>query len=147
ERRRVLHARIVEALERLGPGRLAEVASGRSPDQVEHLAHHALRGEVWDKAVAYFRQAGEEAMARSAPSEAVGYCEQALSALSHLQETHDTLVQAIDLRLAIRSALRPLGDFRRILVCLREAETLAEALDEPQRLAQVSLFLSNYFFI
>ena len=43
ERRRVLHARIVEALEALAPERVAE--------QVERLAHHALRGEVWDKAV------------------------------------------------------------------------------------------------
>jgi len=42
ERRRALHARIVEALEALTGDRLAE--------QVERLAHHALRGEVWDKA-------------------------------------------------------------------------------------------------
>ena len=107
ERRRVLHARIVEALERLAPDRLAE--------QVEHLAHHALRGEVWDKALAYCRQAGEKAMARSAYREAVGYFEQALSALPHRPEQRDTLEQAIDLRLALRSALLALGDFGRIL--------------------------------
>ena len=74
ERRRALHARIVEALEALAADRLAE--------QVERLAHHALRGEVWDKALAYCRQAGEKAMARSAYREAVGYFEQALSALA-----------------------------------------------------------------
>ena len=45
ERRRVLHARIVEALEALAGDRVAE--------QVERLAHHALRGEVWDKALTY----------------------------------------------------------------------------------------------
>src|SRR5439155_4427676 len=78
ERRRVLHARIIEVLERLSPDRLAE--------QIEHLAHHALRGEVWAKALVYFRQAGEKAIARSAHSEAVGYFEQALSALQHLPE-------------------------------------------------------------
>src|SRR5262249_47783376 len=44
ERRRVLHARIVEALEGLAGDGVAEGASGRSPDQVERLAHHALRG-------------------------------------------------------------------------------------------------------
>ena len=100
ERRRALHARIVAALEALAGDRLAE--------QVERLAHHALRGEVWDKALAYCRQAGEKAMARSAHREAVGYFEQALSALAHLPETRDTLEQAIDLRLALRSALRPI---------------------------------------
>src|SRR5437667_3383311 len=50
ERRRVLHARIVEILEALAPERVAE--------QVEHLVHHTLRGEVWDKAVTYCQQAG-----------------------------------------------------------------------------------------
>ena len=137
ERRRALHARIVEALEVLAGDRVAE--------QVERLAHHALRGEVWDKALAYCRQAGEKAMARSAYREAVGSFEQALSVLPHLPEQRDTLEEAIDLRLALRSALRPLGDLGRILAALREAETLAAALDDPRRLAQVSLFLAVHF--
>src|SRR5262249_53343911 len=76
ERRRVLHARIVTALEALAGDRLAE--------QSDRLAHHALWGEVWEKALVYFRQAGEQALARSAHRAAVGYIEQALSALSHL---------------------------------------------------------------
>jgi tetratricopeptide (TPR) repeat protein len=139
ERRRGLHARIVEALEALAEERVAE--------QIERLAYHALRGEVWDKALAYLRQAGEKALARSAHREAVGYFEQALSALPHLQETRDTREQAIDLRLALRTALFPSGDSRRILATLREAEILAEALDDPRRLGQVSVLLSNYFTI
>src|SRR5262245_50011219 len=53
ERRRALHASIVEASERLYADRLTE--------QAERLAQHALRGEVWDKAVAYGRQAGIKA--------------------------------------------------------------------------------------
>src|SRR5205814_4873519 len=43
ERRRVLHARIVAALAALSPDPMAEVAAGRSPEQVERLAYHALR--------------------------------------------------------------------------------------------------------
>jgi class 3 adenylate cyclase/tetratricopeptide (TPR) repeat protein len=134
ERRRVLHARIVEALEALAGDRVTE--------QVERLAPHALRGEVWDKALAYCRQAGEKAMARPAYREAVGSFEQALSALGHLPEQRHTLEQAIDLRLALRTALFVSGDLGRVLVCLREAEALAEALDDPRRLGQVSVFLS-----
>ena len=137
ERRRPLHARIVVALEALTGERVGE--------QVERLAHHALRGEVWDKALAYCRQAGEKAMARSAYREAMGYFEQAISALSHLSETRETREQAIDLRLALRTALLPSGDFGHILACLREAESLAEALDDPRRLAQVSLLLARHF--
>jgi predicted ATPase len=134
ERRRVLHAHIVEALEALVGDQVAE--------QVERLAHHALRGEVWDKALVYCRQAGKKAMERSAHREAVGYFEQALSVLPHLPEQRHLLEQAIDLRFALRLALRPLGDFGRILAYLREAEALAETLDDHRRLGQVSLFLS-----
>jgi tetratricopeptide (TPR) repeat protein len=155
ERRRGLHARIVEALEALTRDRLAETASGakdlpaerQGPDQIERLAHHALRGEVWDKALAYCRQAGEKALARSAHREAVGYFEQVLSALPHLPEQCDTREQAIDLRLALRSALHPSGDLRRILEVLREAEAFAVALDDPRRLGQVSRFLSRHFHL
>src|SRR5262245_41521643 len=132
ERRRALHARIVEALEALAGDRVAE--------QVERLAHHALRGEVWAKALVCCRQAGEKAMTRSAYREAVGYFEQALGVLSHLPETRDTREQAIDLRLALRSALRSLGGLGRILAALREAESLAVALDDPRRLGQVLVF-------
>ena len=137
ERRRVLHARIVEGLVALAGNRVVE--------QVERLAHHTQRGEVWDKAVAYCRQAGEKAMAQSAHREAVGYFEQALDALQHLPEQRVRHEQAIDLRLALRSALRPLGYLGRILAALREAEALAEALDDPHRLGQVCGFLSNHF--
>jgi tetratricopeptide (TPR) repeat protein len=137
ERRRTLHASIVEALEALAGERVAE--------QVEHLAHHALRGEVWDKAVVYLRQAGEKALARSAYREAAEYFEQAIRALRHLPEHNDTREQAIDLRLALRTALRPLVDLGRILAVLREAESFAVTLDDPRRLGRVSIFLSIHF--
>jgi class 3 adenylate cyclase/tetratricopeptide (TPR) repeat protein len=137
ERRRPLHARIVEALEALAGDRVAE--------QAERLAHHALRSEVWEKALGYCRQAGEKALTRSAYREAVGSFEQALSALAHLPETRDTREQAIDLRLALRSALLPSGDSGRILAHLREAEDLAVAIDDHRRLGQISGFLSVYF--
>jgi class 3 adenylate cyclase/tetratricopeptide (TPR) repeat protein len=139
ERKRALHASIVEALEALTPDRIAE--------QVEQLAHHALRGEVWDKALAYCRQAGEKALARSAHREAVGSFEQALSVLSRLPETRDIREQAIDLRLALRMALYPLGNLERILALLHEAETLAMALDDSRRLGRVLPFLSQHFHL
>ena len=139
EQRRALHARIVEALEAL--------AGERGTEQVERLAHHALRGEVWDKALAYCRQAGEKVMARSAYHEAVEYFAQALSALSHLPEQRHTREQAVDLRLALHSALLPSGNEGRILAYLREAESLAAALDDRRRLGQVSRTLSVHFYL
>jgi tetratricopeptide (TPR) repeat protein len=132
------HQHIVQVLEAQFPDTVAT--------QPELLAHHARCGEMWDKAVVYCRQAGEKALGQSAHREAMGYFEQALSALQHLPETRDTREQAIDLRLALRAALHPSGDYGRTLTLLREAEALAEALDDPGRLAQVSARLSNYFY-
>ena len=137
ERRRALHARIVEASERLYADRLTE--------QAERLAQHAFRGEVWDKAVAYGRQAGTRALARSALREVVACFEQALAALTHLPESRATQEQAIDLRFDLRNALWSLGEFRQVLDSLREAATLAEALDDQPRLGRVSAYMCRYF--
>ena len=137
ERRRALHARIVEAIERLYPDRMDE--------QVERLAYHALRGEVWGKALAYFRQAGAKAAARSAHREAVGCFEQALVALPHLPEHQDTCEQAIDLRFSLRNALLPLGEHGRTFDHLRAAETLAAALNDQRRLGRACAYLAEYF--
>jgi class 3 adenylate cyclase/tetratricopeptide (TPR) repeat protein len=139
ERRRILHARIVEVLEGLPPDRLAE--------QVDRLAHHAVRGAVWDKALAYGQQAGARAAARSAYREAVGYFEEALAALAHLPESRDTLEQAIDLRFDLRNALLPLGEQARVIDHLREAEALAERLGDDQRLGMISGYLCVSFII
>jgi class 3 adenylate cyclase/tetratricopeptide (TPR) repeat protein len=129
ERRRVLHARLVEAIEALAPERVAE--------QVERLAHHALRGEVWDKAVAYCQQAGARAFDRAAFHEAVASYEQALQVLAHLPEDGDTRGLALDLRLALGRPLNSLGEYGRRLVLLGEAEALARALDDRARLGRV----------
>src|SRR5262249_33632916 len=54
---------------------------------------------------------------------------------------------AIDLRLAMRTALLPSGDLGRVLTVLREAESLAVTLDDPRRLGQVSIFQASYFYL
>jgi class 3 adenylate cyclase/tetratricopeptide (TPR) repeat protein len=127
ERRRGLHACVVEALEAL--------AGDRLDDQVERLAHHALLGEVWEKAMAYGRQAGDKALMRSAYREAVVCYEQALVVLEYLPDRRAATEQAIDLRLGLRPALNALGAAPgRILDYLRRAETLAQTLGDHLRL-------------
>ncbi|MFQ5899043.1 MAG: AAA family ATPase, partial [Candidatus Methylomirabilia bacterium] len=139
ERRRALHARIVEGIERIHTDRVAEHA--------ERLAHHALRGEVWEKAVSYLRQAGAKALARSAHRESVASFEQALAALQHLPQTPERLEQAIDLRFDLRTSLVALGELERVFGYLREAERLARTLDDPRRLGWVSVYMSHYFWV
>ena len=136
ERRQVLHARIVEALEAL--------AGERAGEQVERLAHHALRGEVWEKALAYCRQAGEKAMTRPAFREAVTYFEQALSASQRLPVQRNLLAQGIDLRINLDTAFLALGDVKRGFDYLREAAALAEELGDPRRLGPISCAIAHY---
>ena len=72
--------------------------------------------------------------------EAVAYFEQALEALRHLPAHREVQEQAIDLRFALRNALLPLAAHHRILALLREAEPLAEALDDTARLGRVYIY-------
>jgi tetratricopeptide (TPR) repeat protein len=138
ERRRALHARIVEALEAM--------VGDRREDQVERLAQHALRGEVWEKALTYGRQAGDKAQARSAYREAVVCYEQALATLEHLPDSRAASEQAIDLRLGLRTTLNTLGEApERMLDHLRHAEVLAETLGDQLRLGQVYADMSTNF--
>jgi tetratricopeptide (TPR) repeat protein len=139
ETRRALHARIVGAIERLHRDRLVE--------HVERLAHHAVRGEAWEKAVAYLRQSGAKAVERSAYREAVPYLEQALVALGRLPETRETLADAVDLCLEIRSAFWGIGELPRVREYVREAERLARALGDPRRLGWVAVHTSHYLWI
>jgi tetratricopeptide (TPR) repeat protein len=135
ERRRALHARIVAAIESLYPDRLSE--------HLERLAHHALRGEAWEQAVGYLRQAGFKAEGRSARREAAAYLEQALAALEHLAATRDTRAQAIDLCLDLRGMLSPLAENQRLLDHLRRAEVLADELDDRRRQGAVAASMAR----
>src|SRR5262249_31462387 len=126
ERRRGLHARIVDAIERIYADRLA--------DHLERLADHALRGEVWDKAVRYLRDAVHRQAARFAYHEARTSLEAALRALARLPESDEVQAQAIDLRLDSRVVLAPLGQYDRILEYMREAEIIARELGDRRRL-------------
>ena len=137
ERRRALHAQLVAAIEML--------YADRATEQVEHLAHHAFRGEVWEKAIIYLRQAGKKAAARSANREAVTYFEQALEVLTHLPESRERMELAIDLRLDLRPSLLPLAVQERIIEHLTQAESLALALGDKWRLGRVLADMSGYF--
>ena len=138
-RRRALHGRAMESLERLNADRLGE--------QVERLAHHAVRGEIWDKAINYLRQAGAKAVSRAANQEAVSLLDQALQALTHLPEGRAKLEQSIDIRLELRPPLLQLGRLRDVLQLSKEAEHLGAELGDESRLGRVYSYLVNYHYL
>ncbi|HXH84820.1 MAG TPA: adenylate/guanylate cyclase domain-containing protein [Candidatus Tectomicrobia bacterium] len=134
-KRRALHVRIVQVIERL--------AGDRASEQVERLAHHARGGELWDRATRYLHQAGSKAFAHSANREAVAWFEQALAALARVPETPATLADAADLHLGLRNALTLLGDHQRTLAHLREAQAIAERIGDRRRLGRALSFEVN----
>jgi len=137
ERRRALHAQLMAAIEKL--------YADRATEQIEHLAHHALRGEVWEKAVTYLRQAGKKAAGRSADREASAYFEQALEVLRHLPLNRAMRELGVDLRLELRPSLLTLGEQERIVEHLSQAESLAEELGDKWRIGRVLADMSAYF--
>jgi class 3 adenylate cyclase/tetratricopeptide (TPR) repeat protein len=139
DRRRALHGRIAQAMERVYGERLVE--------RVDALAHHAVRAELWERAVRYCRQAGLKAAQRLANREALGYQEQALQALGHLPESREVRELAIDLRVELRHSLMLLGQHRRLLEVLEEARAAAQALGDRRRLASVASLLANGFYL
>lgn len=137
ERRREIHGRIVEAIETLYEGRLA--------DQVERLAHHAVRGDRKDKAIHYLRQSGSKAAARSALADARSCFEQALDILKALPDSQTTQEQAFDIRLEMRPVLRQLGEGRQMLDHLREAEAIAMRLRDDHRRGLACSFMTTVY--
>jgi class 3 adenylate cyclase/tetratricopeptide (TPR) repeat protein len=138
-RRCALHARIVAAIETMAADRLTE--------QVEVLAHHALRGQVWEQAAAYLHQAGTKTAQRAAHQEAVTYFEHALEVLARLPATPATREQAIDLHLAVTASLVVIAEVGRVAAHLREAEVLAEAMGDAGRLSWIAVRSSNHAWL
>jgi class 3 adenylate cyclase/tetratricopeptide (TPR) repeat protein len=136
ERRRALHGQLVDTIEEFHGDRILE--------QIERLAHHASHGEIWPKALAYLRQAGMKAAARSAHPEAVAYLEQALMALKQLPHRADILSETIDLYFDLRNSLYPLAEFERIREHLRDAQYLSETLKDQRRLSRALLYRSQH---
>jgi tetratricopeptide (TPR) repeat protein len=134
-RRTLLHAAIARATEELYPGCLHE--------HVERLAHHAFRGEVWDKAVRYGRQAGSIAAERSASAQAGACYDRALQALARLPENRETIEQGIELRELRSSHHFALGERTAYLRRVEEALALAERLGDERWLARVLALRSN----
>ena len=137
--RRALHGLIAAALD-AGPRE-------RSSEDLARITHHALGAERWELALTTLRAAGARAVGAGAHREAVACYEQALDTLGHLPTSEERRRDGIDLRIELRTALLPLGEYERIIHHLREAEATATSLDDRYRLGRVCTYITNYFFV
>jgi predicted ATPase/class 3 adenylate cyclase len=130
ERRRSLHVRVLDALEGLHANRLAE--------KVELLAHHAARGEAWDRAARYLYQAGEKALAQARPWAAASFFQSTLDALDHVGDAADPALK-LDAFLELWVAKISTSQIEGLREVGEKAETLARALNDGARLAKVQV--------
>ncbi|MGH6798253.1 MAG: ATP-binding protein, partial [Roseiarcus sp.] len=133
-----LHRRIVAAIERIHASRLSEFA--------QRLAEHARQGEVWDKCARYLRLAALNAYRRSANIEATRLFEQALDALSMAQPSRENSELRVDLCFDLRNSLLLIGELRKILSYLAQAEAVASELQDERRLAKLASNMSHAYW-
>jgi predicted ATPase/class 3 adenylate cyclase len=131
ERRRALHERAAQAIER----HFAE----RLPEHYHALAHHYSRSGNTPKAVDYLHRAGHQAVERSAYAEAVSHLTTALDLLAALPETRERSQQELVVQMTLGPALRAIKgssapEVERLNTRARE---LCEQVGEPPQLFRV----------
>lgn len=114
-------------------------------ERAAELSGHFVRGRDTERAVRYLRYAGEQALQRSAYEEASTHFTRGLELLQTLPHTAGHTQEAIDLCLALRMTLHPLGEYERVLAYLRQAEPLATALNDGQRCGRIAAYMASCF--
>jgi predicted ATPase/class 3 adenylate cyclase len=140
ERRRVVHERAAQAIERLFAERL--------PEHYNELAHHYSRSGNTAKAVDYLHRAGQQAVERSAYAEAVGHLTTALDLLTTLPESRERSQQELGVQMTLGMALQATRgggapDVERLYTRARE---LCEQVGEPWQLFRVLWGLWEVYF-
>jgi tetratricopeptide (TPR) repeat protein len=134
ERRRVLHERTAQAIEALFASQLE--------DHYGELAHHYSRSGNTPKAVEYLHLAGQQAVRRSAPAEAISHLTAALELLNTLPDTPERAQHELTLQVALRVPLVMTKGYTAEVeqVCTRALELCRQVGETPQLFpAQVGL--------
>ncbi|WP_439400321.1 AAA family ATPase (plasmid) [Bradyrhizobium sp. PMVTL-01] len=128
-RRRQIHARIATTLESQFPEIVAS--------QPELVAHHCSEAGFNEKAVGYRLKSGQQAVARSAMTEAVSQLQRGLELLANMPEESRPVKHELDLQIALGRALMATRGYSAPAVAdtLARARALAERFDRTDCLA------------
>jgi tetratricopeptide (TPR) repeat protein/serine/threonine protein kinase len=125
--------------------RIAQVLEAQFPEICEShpelVAHHALQGGIWEQAVAYFRQAGEKALARSANREAVACFEQTLAIARQGQERAEEGRALTNLGIAYHR----LGQYERAITCYEQALAIYREVQDQAEEGRALINLGNAY--
>lgn len=130
-RRARIHRRIAEVLEQL----YGDAPESRAAELARHFVGATKAVDVM-KALTYSKKAGEDALAQSAPADAVGFFVQALDLYSHIVDPDEGM--HCDLLVGLGAAQCRSGDpaYRQTLL---DAAAIARTLDDTARLVAAAL--------
>ena len=128
ERRRTIHVEIVGTIEKLTGDRIDE--------QVERLAHHAVKGRLWEKALHYLYRAATKAIQRSAHRQAMEFLGQGLELIPKLPETRARQQTELDYQKAVGVTMMAAKGWgaQEVSDAYVRARTLAEQLGDSREL-------------
>jgi class 3 adenylate cyclase/tetratricopeptide (TPR) repeat protein len=134
ERRRVVHRRVGETLERLYPAQLEEYYA--------QLAYHYSRSDHQEKALEYLVKAGHKAAQRYANREALDTFQQALERVQMGEEYDRILEQCAKLLLGLFRGKEAARDYERLLTSARQRDNRGQELESLLGLASASYIIS-----
>jgi predicted ATPase/class 3 adenylate cyclase len=136
-RRAALHATIADAFEQ----RFPEIVEA----QPETLAHHLTEAGLFEKAEAYWLQAGKKAAVRSANLEAIAHLERGIEALGHLPDGRRKDRLELDFQFVLGTCLiatqGPASN--KAMATFSRARELCERLGGPPEQLQVMFWLTT----
>jgi class 3 adenylate cyclase len=135
--RQQIHARVVATLE----SRFSEVVAAHP----QIVAQHCAEAGFSEKAIGYWLKAGQQALARSAMSEAVAQLQKGLNLLEALPDDRSRQQQELDLRIALAQAQMATRGLAAVEARdnYAKARILAEHLDRPD---YISLLHGQFIF-
>jgi predicted ATPase len=141
EHRKHLHERAGRALESMFAKQL--------DDHLSQLAYHYSRSDQVLKAVEYLGRAGEQALQRSAHSDAIISLNSAIGLLQKLPSGPERIRRELRLQLALGPALIPVKGWAapELERAFTRARELCEQLDEPLALFGALLGLSAVYYL
>jgi class 3 adenylate cyclase/tetratricopeptide (TPR) repeat protein len=139
QRRREIHGAIGLAIE--------ELYSQRLEEQAPILAFHYIRSDQQNKAIEYALLAGDQAAGLYANTEATTYYEQAFAISQTLPVSPQVQRWQIDGALKLAAVGITRQDIERDRRNLEQAHSLAEALNDERRLAQVLYWLGRLQYV
>jgi predicted ATPase len=113
------------------------------------LAMHFERGRDYPRAVAYLRQAADNALRRSANIEAIGHLTKALALLQILPNPHEYIQQELDLLTVLGPALVAIKGYGALEVehAYTRARELCQQIGAPLQLFRVLTGLHNFHLV